>query len=73
MEVPLLVLQSTSMNAARKRVSLSPSVSAPWFDLVRRHVPAARIEIVSVVGHFPMLEAADAVNQGIAVFVADVS
>ena len=42
----------------------------PWFDIARRHVPGVRVEIISNVGHFPMLEAPRAANQPIAAFMS---
>lgn len=68
--VPLMVIQSTTMNAERIRVSLSQSQSSPWLDLVKARAPGARIEIVSGVGHFPQLEAPDNVNALIADFAS---
>jgi pimeloyl-ACP methyl ester carboxylesterase len=68
--VPLMVIQSTTMNAERIRVSLSAGQSSPWLDLVKARAPAARIEIVSGVGHFPQLEAPDKVNALLADFAA---
>jgi pimeloyl-ACP methyl ester carboxylesterase len=65
-----LVLQSTYINLERVRVSLSPGATTPWIELVQHYVPTAHIEIVSDVGHFPMLEAPEVVNQAIAAFVA---
>ena len=41
------------------------------FDLVRAKCPHARIEIVTGVGHFPQIEAADRVNALIEKFVAN--
>jgi pimeloyl-ACP methyl ester carboxylesterase len=67
--VPLLVIQSTYLNAERKRVSLKPGDTTPWLDLVRRQAPQARIEIVPGVGHFPQLEAARQVNNLLAALV----
>ena len=68
--VPLMVVQSTTMNAERIRVSLTPPQSSPWLDLVKARAPGARIEIVPGVGHFPQLEAADKVNALIDDFAA---
>jgi pimeloyl-ACP methyl ester carboxylesterase len=55
------------------RIPLQPGANTPWFELVRRHVPAARIEIVSGAGHFTMLEEPQTVNQLLAAFVVTVS
>lgn len=61
--VPLLVIQSTYLNRARVRVALKPGeTTTPWIDLLRARVPGARIEVITGVGHFPQLEAADRVN-----------
>jgi len=68
--VPLMIVQSTTMNAERIRVSLSPAQSSPWLDLVKARAPGARIEIVPGVGHFPQLEAPDKVNALIADFAS---
>ena len=62
-QVPLLVIQSTYLNAERKRVALKPGETTPWLDLVRRKAPQAQIEIVPGVGHFPQLEAPEQVNK----------
>ncbi|NOZ74559.1 MAG: alpha/beta hydrolase [FCB group bacterium] len=70
--VPLLVIQSTYINTRRLRVSMQPGTTTPWFDLIRKHVPAAQIEIVSGVGHFAMLEAPEIMNQIIAAFIAGI-
>jgi len=60
-KVPLLVIQSTSVIAGGKRVPLRTGDSSPWLDLVRRQAPRARIEIIPGTGHFPQLEAPQAV------------
>jgi pimeloyl-ACP methyl ester carboxylesterase len=71
--VPVLVLQSTYINLERVRVPLSPGATTPWIELIRHHVPTAHMTIVSGVGHFPMLEAPEAMNQSIEAFVAQFS
>jgi pimeloyl-ACP methyl ester carboxylesterase len=60
---PLLVIQSTAMNAERKRVTLRAGESSPWIDLLRAKIPAARVEIIPGVGHFTQLEAPDEVSR----------
>lgn len=67
---PILVIQSTSMNAARVRVPLEPGDTTPLLDLVRSCAPQARIEILSGVGHFAQLEDPERVNTLIGDFVA---
>jgi pimeloyl-ACP methyl ester carboxylesterase len=71
--VPLLAIQSTYLNAERKRTRLAPGQSSPWLDLVRSLVPDARIEIVPAAGHFTMIDAPDACNRLLAEFAAGVS
>ena len=71
--VPLMVIQSTTMNAERIRVSLSAGQSSPWLDLVKSRAPTARIEIVPGSGHFPQLEAPEKVNALLADFAAKLS
>jgi pimeloyl-ACP methyl ester carboxylesterase len=60
---PLLAIQSTAMNAERKRVTLRAGESSPWLDLLRARVRGARIEIIPGVGHFTQLEAPDEVSR----------
>ena len=60
--VPLMVIQSTYLNAQRKRVAIEPGQTTPWLDLVRARVRGARIEWITGTGHFPQLEAPDRVN-----------
>ena len=38
-DVPLLAIQSTTLDTARRRVSLEPGLSSPWLELVSAHVP----------------------------------
>ena len=67
---PLLVIQSTNVNAQRVRVALAADETTPWLDLVRRLAPSTRVEIVAGVGHFPQLEAPETVNQLIGDFAS---
>jgi pimeloyl-ACP methyl ester carboxylesterase len=69
--VPLLAIQSTTMDTARERVSLTPGQSSPWIDLVRAHVPQAAVAILPGSGHFPQIELADEVTALITAFALD--
>ena len=40
-DVPVLAIQSTTMDTARERVSLTTGLTSPWIDLVRAHIPQA--------------------------------
>jgi pimeloyl-ACP methyl ester carboxylesterase len=55
--VPLLVVQSTYMDASGTRASIPDGLDLPWFEVLRRHVPDVRIERLTGTGHFSMLEA----------------
>jgi pimeloyl-ACP methyl ester carboxylesterase len=70
--VPLLAIQSTYINPERVRVHLQVGATTPWLELVRHHVPTARIEVVSGAGHFTMLDKPQTVNQLLASFVGSV-
>lgn len=63
---PLLVIQSTTLNADRKRVPLKAGETTPWLELVRKHTPHARIEVLPGIGHFAQIEAPERVNALIA-------
>ena len=69
-EVPTYVLQSTYFNTELVRVSLKPGETTPWMERVQRHIPAAALDVISGVGHFPMLEVPDTVNEKMAAFIA---
>jgi pimeloyl-ACP methyl ester carboxylesterase len=69
--VPLLAIQSTTLDTARERVSLEPGLSSPWLELVRAHVPQATIEMLSGSSHFPQIERADEITALIADFALD--
>ena len=69
--VVLVVLQSTYLTAEYKHFAVDPRMVTPWWEVIGRLVPTVRIQIISGVGHFPMLDAADAVNRCITTFLAD--
>jgi len=71
--VPLLAIQSTTLDAARERVSLEQGQSSSWLDLVRGHVPQATITMLPGAGHYPQIELADEVTALIADFAATTS
>jgi pimeloyl-ACP methyl ester carboxylesterase len=68
--VPLMAIQSTTIDSARKRVSLKPGQSTAFLDFIRSNVRGARIEVLPGVGHFAQIEAADGVNRLIEDFAA---
>jgi pimeloyl-ACP methyl ester carboxylesterase len=60
--IPVLLIQSTYLDANFQWNHLVPPQSTPWIDLVRRKVKDCRVEILSGCGHFSPIEAAEAVN-----------
>ena len=66
---PLMAIQSTYVNAERKRVPLQPGQSTPFLELIGDKVPGARIEVLAGVGHFVQIEAAEEVNRLVSDFV----
>jgi pimeloyl-ACP methyl ester carboxylesterase len=60
---PLMVIQSTWINAERRRDCLKAGQTSPWLELLKQRVPGVRIEVVPGVGHFTQLEAAASVNR----------
>ena len=71
LKVPLLILQSTYLTSEYKYLGVEPRMVTPWFEVIGRLVPTVRIQIIGGVGHFPMLDAAEALNRCIATFLAD--
>ena len=66
--VPLLAIQTTTMDTARQRVSLQPGQGSPWLDLVRAHVPQAAVTTLFGSGHFPQIERCAEITELIAGF-----
>jgi pimeloyl-ACP methyl ester carboxylesterase len=71
--VPALVLQSTYINADLKRVSLSLGMTTPWMDAVASLVQRSQTRVIPNAGHMTMIEAAQAVNNAIQEFAADLA
>jgi pimeloyl-ACP methyl ester carboxylesterase len=71
--VPLLAIQSTTVNAGMRRLPLKAGETTPWLDLVRDSVPGARIEVMVDAGHFPQIELPEGVNRLLAGFLAGLS
>jgi pimeloyl-ACP methyl ester carboxylesterase len=67
---PVLVLQTTFIDGARRRASLRAGQTTPYLDFVRAKVPAARIEVIPGVGHFPQLDAPAELNRALESFIA---
>lgn len=63
--VPLLVLQSTKLDEHLQRVSMEVGETSPWLEYVRRHAPAACLEVIPGAGHFVQIEKAAEVNRRI--------
>jgi pimeloyl-ACP methyl ester carboxylesterase len=67
---PLLVLQTTYTNEKRERSPMQAGQTTPYLDFVRATVPAAHIEVLADIGHFPQLDAPAQTNAALARFVA---
>lgn len=71
LQAPLLVLQSTYLTTEYKHFAVDPRMMNPWLEVIGRLVPTVRLQIIGGFGHFPMLDAAEAVNRCISTFLAD--
>jgi pimeloyl-ACP methyl ester carboxylesterase len=68
--VPVLVLQSTTMDLDRRRRTLDAGESSPFQDLILENIAGAESETVPGPGHFCMTEAPAAINARIERFIA---
>jgi pimeloyl-ACP methyl ester carboxylesterase len=71
--VPVLVIQTTTMNQTRERVSMTSDGESAWLDLVRSHVPSVSVATLADAGHFPHIENARDVTVLIGGFVEEVA
>lgn len=69
-DIPVLVVQSTTMDMDRRRRPLQKGESSPFQDLISAHVPNAESKTISGPGHFCMTEAPAAINAEIERFIA---
>jgi len=67
--IPLLVMQSTNVDTARKRHQIKVGESTLYLDEIREHVPHAEIITIADAGHFTQLDAASEVNRQLLLFV----
>jgi pimeloyl-ACP methyl ester carboxylesterase len=68
LRVPVLAVQTTTMDEQQERVPLPPDGQSAWIELLRGHVADLRIATISDAGHFPHIEDADEVTALIAAF-----
>lgn len=64
-DVPVLVIQSTTLDTDLNRASISSGQSTPWVDAVSQAVRDVTVTVIEGVGHFPMLEAPQQTNDAI--------
>lgn len=67
--VPLMAIQTTTLDSDRVRVPLPAGETSTWLELLRDNVPNPRIETLAGQGHFPQLEMAEDVSSLISDFV----
>ena len=65
LRVPVQVLQSSHVDEASQRASLTPDMRIPWHEELRACGVDATFERVADCGHFTMWDAPDAVNRAI--------
>jgi pimeloyl-ACP methyl ester carboxylesterase len=68
LRAPLMVIQSTWIDAERNRLPLQKDESSPWLELLKSKTSSPRIEVIPGVGHFTQLEDPASVNRLIAEF-----
>ncbi|HSV83805.1 MAG TPA: alpha/beta fold hydrolase [Ramlibacter sp.] len=67
--VPLLLLQSSDIDAGRRLISMREGARNRYMDVVAELVPQADLKVVPGVGHFAALEAPERVSREIQAFV----
>jgi pimeloyl-ACP methyl ester carboxylesterase len=67
--VPVMVLQSTTRDPGEDRRPLKPGEMAPYQKMIMERIETAETVSFPGVGHFTMIEAADAVSARIQKFI----
>lgn len=73
LSVPVLVLQSTYVDAEFKRRPLARGMRTPFMNAVAQFVPAAEVKAIEGCGHFPLIEVADEVSNDIREFALKIA
>lgn len=71
--VPVLLLQSTDIDADRRLISMRPGMRTRYMNVVSKLVADADVKIVADVGHFAALEAPGFVSREIEAFIDRIS
>jgi pimeloyl-ACP methyl ester carboxylesterase len=69
--IPLMAIQSTSIDASRNRTIIAPGQGSDFTDRLMEWAASPRIEIIPGVGHFTMNEAPQRVNALVEDFLRD--
>jgi pimeloyl-ACP methyl ester carboxylesterase len=72
LEVPVLVIQSTHLDSQFRRMPLTQATPTPFMDAVASLCAQSEAKVITGCGHFPMMEAADTVNQYLREFALSV-
>ncbi len=72
-DLPVLVLQSTTMGVDLVRKSLRKGETSLYMDLTRANCPRCEFAVIPGVGHYAQLEAPEAVNARIKEFLGTLS
>lgn len=70
---PVLVLQSTYMDAELRRQALQPGMQTPFMQVVAELIPNSERKVIPGCGHFVMNEAPEVINNELRAFAARVS
>jgi pimeloyl-ACP methyl ester carboxylesterase len=71
LRVPVMALQATYSNEQRERRPMSAGQTTPYLDMIRAHIPTARVEIIPDTGHFPQFDEPERTNALIEGFLSD--